>query len=268
MKYYLLGSCLVLTLLLSGCATYTSVDTTNLASIESLTVDNAPVSDADYVANIRYQAIQETATSFGAQAGLSWQANNIDQNLTKQAALLDQTYNFNALMLDNNVLPPVLEQGDQLLNLADSQSIRIADKTYKIVSQARFVTTPPNWREYIWMNYPKPEVPDRTLLPKNAQEQQVWVKYIHLGWKQGITQANTIYADNLARLQRDFQGMILYKELLAKNMVSKPFVASSNLGVTANDDDSQLYINDKVLRITALPKLDPNSKNWRAVITP
>lgn len=254
--------------LLAGCLEQPAqVDTTNLNDIERLTVADAPSTAASTIGNIRLQAIKETALSFGAQAGLALRAQQINKVLKSNTYQLDRTFNFRELLLNHNVLPPVLVQGDQLLNLATPDSIRVADKTYKIVAQAHFVTAPPNWRQYLFMNYKKPSVPDKTLLPRTPEEQQVWIKYIRQGWKNGLAQAKTIYLANLSRLERDYKGMVLYRELLAKNMVSKPYVATTALGVTSADHNSQLYINDKVLRITALPHLNPNSNQWRALIT-
>ena len=60
-------------------------------------------------------------------------------------------------------------------------------------------------------------------------------------------------------------GMILYRRLLTLHMVSAPFVASADLGVTGNA--THLRINDQVLRITAQSALQPNAKKWRPVIT-
>ena len=124
-----------------------------------------------------------------------------------------------------------------------------------------------DWQDYLITHFPAPEVPDKTLLPHNKGEQKVWAIYIQQGLEEGIQQANDIYAANVARLQRDYNGMILYRQLLAEHMVSAPYVAQSNLGVTTNSQDTQLYINDQVLRITTLPRLNPNAHDWQPVVT-
>ena len=49
------------------------------------------------------------------------------------------------------------------------------------------------------------------------------------------------------------------------NMVSPPFVSHTDLGVTG--DENEIHIDDRVLRITALPGLNTNSKEWRAPVT-
>ncbi|MCW5589619.1 MAG: type IV secretory system conjugative DNA transfer family protein [Legionellales bacterium] len=81
---------------------------------------------------------------------------------------------------------------------------------------------------------------------------------------QGIKQANMIYNDNLNRLQRDYRGMVLYRKLLAENMVSLPYVAQTDLGIT--NENGEMRVNDQVLRITALPNLQSNSQTWNPVI--
>ena len=88
--------------------------------------------------------------------------------------------------------------------------------------------------------------------------------YTAKGWKNGVDQANVILEENIARVKEDFGGIILYRKLLAMNMVSPPFVSHTDLGVTG--DASEMRIDDKVLRITALPVLNLNSSEWRAAV--
>lgn len=213
---------------------------------------------------IREQALRETALSLGAQAALASRAKSIDDQLVKQARHLDAIFDFNSLILDNNILPPVLVQGNNSLNLADTQTIRISDRTYKLIKQARFMTTPPNWRQYLWLDYQKPEAPHVTLLPNSKEEREIWCYYTEKGWQNGLEQADIILAENVARIKEDFTGMILYRKLLAMNMVSPPYVSHLDLGVTG--DGNELHIDDQVLRITALPALNVNSNEWRAAV--
>jgi len=213
---------------------------------------------------IRIQALNEAGMAIGAQGALAYRSEQIDAILTKDENLLDQAFNFNALMLPNNVLPPVLVEGDHTLNLADSKTIRIADQTYKIEQQARFATTSPSWHDYLWMDFKKPEKPDNSLLPKNKSELKIWQAAVTDGWKKGVGQANSIFAENVARLKRDYEGMALYKKLVNQNMASTPYVATMSLGVTG--DGQQIAINDKVKRITALPQLNPDATNWKPAV--
>ncbi|HLD17000.1 MAG TPA: type IV secretion system DotC family protein [Coxiellaceae bacterium] len=213
---------------------------------------------------IRLEALKVTATSLGAQGALAWRAWHINQALTKQAPYLDRVFDFNQLLIGNNVMPPILVKADHSLNLADNDTIRFADKTYEILKPARFVTTPPTWRTYLWMNYKKPDFPDNTLLPRDQVESTAWNNFLKEGWKHGLQQANGIFAANLSGLKRDYLGMVIYRDLLAQNMISAPYIAKANLGVTG--DTQQLRINDQIMRITAHSALQPDSSQWEAVI--
>lgn len=213
---------------------------------------------------IRESALRETALTLGAQAALAYRAKEIDEELVKQTRYLDTVFDFNALVLENNVLPPVLVEGRNELNLADSNTIRVSNRTYKVYKQARFITAVPNWREYLWMDYTPPETPHASLLPVTRDEQHIWADAIASGWEKGSEQANTILEESIARIKEDFNGMILYRKLLAMNMVSPPFVSQSDLGVTGDGDE--IHIDDRVLRITALPALNTNPGEWHAAI--
>jgi defect in organelle trafficking protein DotC len=239
-------------------------DTNSLAGLQAMSNKAGKSRSKAAIGKIREMGLRETALSVGAQAGLAWRANVIDQALTKQARNLDAVYDFNSLILEHNILPPVLLEGRNTLNLADTQTIRISDRTYKVAKQARFITTPPNWRQYIWMDYQKPEYPDKSLLPKTRLERKIWCRYVAKGWNNGIEQANTILEESVARIKEDYTGMILYRKLLAMNMVSPPYVSHTDLGVTG--DESEIHIDDRVLRITALPALNVNSNEWRAAV--
>jgi defect-in-organelle-trafficking protein DotC len=258
-------------LLLSACASrqptmdLSTVDTTNFQQLENVYAKSRTHDmKQNTLSDLRIKALQDIAMTIGAQSGLAWSSGQINMRLEKDSKYLGSIYNFYALVLDHGVMPPVLEVGDNSLNLANHNNIRVADRTYKIVKQAEFTTTPPNWREYIWLNYTKPTLPDSTLLPKTAEERAIWRRGIKVGWEKGIVQAYSIFQQNLARLKRDYKGMLLYRKLLLEKMISPPFVARTELGITG--DGTDMRVNDQVLRIVELPQLQTNSKNWNAIV--
>lgn len=261
-------SILLVTLLISACASTKNRqigDTDSLAGLQAMTnTKTATARGMPTTGKIREMALRETALSVGAQSGLAWRAKYIDDQLVKQTRNLDAIYDFKSLVLEHNVLPPVLLEGRNTLNLADTQTIRVSDRTYKVAKQAHFITTPPDWRQYLWMDYKQPEYPHISLLPKTKEERQTWKTYVEKGWDNGVEQANTILEESIARIREDFTGMILYRKLLAMNMVSPPYVSNTELGVTGDGDE--IHIDDRVLRITALPALNINSEEWRAAV--
>lgn len=258
--------------LMTACQTkHTVVDVTNLNDLENIPSEEGTIPSAEPIpkpqpseSSIRLRAVGDAALTLGAQGGLAWASKQINVRIKEDKWHLDTIYNFNGMMLSHGVIPPILVQGDNSLNLADPNTIRIADRTYKIIAQARFATTPPNWREYLWMNYPEPTIPHRVLLPHTKLEREIWKKNVRLGWEKGVQQAFSIYRQDLARLKRDYQGMILYRKLLQARMVSPPFVSKTELGVTGTGED--MRVNDQVLRITELPQLQTDSKTWKAIV--
>lgn len=246
---------LILAVFLAGCTN--SADKAQQSKIPAFTA--TPTYQENH---IRVAVIKDTARSVGAQAALANSSKELDQLLDSQKQALSKIFDFQAMMLSHNVMPPVLVESDNSLNLDSNTSIRLADRIYKIENPARFVTTIPSWRDYLWMNYQPPEAPDSSLLPKTNQERDLWNKYIIVGWNEGIQQAQDIFAINLNRLHRDYKGMILYRKLLAQNIVTPPYVSKADLGITG--DGQNLRINDQVLRITAVSELQPNSKSWKA----
>ncbi|MCS5711132.1 type IV secretory system conjugative DNA transfer family protein [Candidatus Berkiella aquae] len=215
---------------------------------------------------LRYQSIREAALSTGARAGLAWRAKQINAITYRHERQLDLIYNFHAMLLDHSVLPPILIEGRHALDQTSDELLRVSDRAYTILAQARFVTMPPTWREYLLLSYKDPDIPDRSLLPRTDSEKEVWDRYIDEGWQAGITQADVIFAENLGRLKRDYEGMVRYRSLLAQNMVSLPYVSQINLGITGGD--SQMAINDRVLKITALPQFNTAGNEWTTQITP
>ncbi len=248
---------------LSGCRRPTKNAAPNdMSALQKLSMGSSKTK----MGAIRIQALRDTALSVGARGGLAWRAAQMNTVLLRHENMLYRLFNFNAMLLDKNVLPPVLTEGRNTLSLGGNDTIRIADRTYQILHQAKFVTAPPSWREYLWLNFAPPENPDRTLLPKTREESIIWKKYIEDGWRAGIQQAELIFKENIGRLKRDYEGMIRYRTLLAQNMVSPPFVAELEMGITGGGSD--LTINDRVLRITAFPTLQNNGQAWKTEIIP
>lgn len=272
MRNSITNTIVLLTFILTGCASTTSSRYGQTTYVENLSQIQSMSNKKGFKGKfktkgpnkIREAALKETALSLGAQAGLAVRAKTIDDELLKHTRLLEHIFDFKSLVLEHNVLPPVLLEGRNTLNLADLQTIRVSNRMYRVYKQAHFITTPPNWREYLWMDYQPPELPHASLLPTTKDEKIIWQYYAAKGWEKGIEQANTILEESIARIKEDFNGMILYRKLLAMNIVSPPFVSNTDLGVTGDGDE--IHIDDRVLRITALPALNTNANEWHAAV--
>jgi defect-in-organelle-trafficking protein DotC len=246
----------------SGCSSTPKMPPLDVGFVSTQSLEQA--SEASQLSLMRKESIRTTAAQLGTQGGLAWRAAHINESLEQQSKLLDQVFNFQQILLEHNVLPPVLAQTSDTINLADDNTIRLADHTYSILKPAKFVTVPPTWRDYLWMSYTKPSAPASNLLPTTVLEADYWNQFFKEGWKQGLIQANDIFAQNLSQLKQDYQGMVLYRKLLSMHVVSAPFVSQADLGITG--DSHNMRIGDRVLRITSQSELQQPS-NWKPVIT-
>lgn len=218
---------------------------------------------------LRQIALKEAALSYGARSALARRTYEMAQILNQNQPLLDTIYNFAALLLANNVMPPVLSTARSTLKQSDANTLRVADAVYQIERQAQFVTTPKHWRDYLMHDFRSPVTPPTPLLlPKNKVETDLWQHSLAEGWELGKQQAEQIFQQSLARLERDYTGMILYRSLLAQRMISAPYVAEANLGVTGSRDGKVMQLNDRVLRITAKPAFAFHAASWqpRAIV--
>lgn len=237
----------------------------SLTDLQDLSSNSGYYSTAVSYTNIREQALQEAALALGTQGGLAYEAGQINTVVNQNAAMLDRIFDFNQVMYEDNVMPPILNTANNLVNINPAgDTIRIAGVTYTILAPARFVTVPPTWRDYIWLNYPPPDLPDKSLLPENKTEEAFWQQTIAQGWQQGLAQAMSIFTINLNLLVQSFNGMVLYKELLEQNMVSPYAVDRTEQGITGNG--KHMVIDDQTLQLTTQPELLYNgSSRWQAL---
>lgn len=224
--------------------------------------------------NLRAKAQREAALSYGARSGLLRRTFEIRATLEKTAPKLDAVWNFTPLLLTDFqvgekaesrgrlIVPPVIVEAGRTMNKESDTLIRQRDKVMRIDQNVRFATVAPNWRTYLVRDLGESTaaLPHMTLLPRTSEEKAAWDKWVEEGFIAGRAQAEAIFEIDQARLERDFQGMIRYYELVDQKVVSLPYVATRNDGVTG--DANQLNVNDVTLMITVMPAFQSNPKGW------
>lgn len=214
----------------------------------------------------REQAILLEAMKFGSQSALYERSTKYQDLLEQNKHELSRIFNFSPLLLmGGRVVPPVISESDNLRMVEDRYTRRSVKKSYKIVEQARVVNTPLDWRTYLLFDVPKPIVPSRYALPikGNTREEQIWSNGVAQGWEAGLKQANDIMLQSIRTIERDYVGMIRFKLMLAKGMVTSPIPANTKLGVTGDIDT--LNIGESVFEIIEAPKFNKNSESWTAL---
>ncbi len=214
--------------------------------------------------NIRLDSIYMEALKYGAQSGLYYRSTELNRFIENYQAEFSQTFNFTPLLLANGkVVPAVIVESKNNVQNQNKYTLRMTDRSYKIDQQVRVTNTPLTWREYLRLEGSSPILPDDILLPLNPKEDHYWKMGVAKGWETGVSQANSIYLENLRRLERDYVGMVRYHLMLKRGLVNSPVTSTVKLGVTGTDED--MNVNEVVFNIDKAVTFNKNSETWRAL---
>ncbi len=220
----------------------------------------------DISIDIRLEALKEAAISFGARGGLAKRTFEIRKEIDARARYLDKVFNFAQLLVSAPsgflIEPPIVtESMNAMLIDIDGQTAAVSDKIYNIIRNARIVSAPRTWRQYLEREWGEVRPPPDILTPQNKEERKTWAEYVKKGWAQGVQQADDIFKDDLAKLESDFQGMIRYRMLLAQGMISPPYALQVDRGVTGGGDE--MRVGDRAVQITGIPELMTGADTWK-----
>lgn len=179
--------------------------------------------------NIRAQYIKETAFRLGIQSGAKWRNEQIQAALEKRSFALDSIFSFRLLLINGRVLPPVIVQSETALSVEANKAVQTGT-SYKIIKEAKFVSSPPSWRDYMFQTFSVQEV-SPVMLPRKKTEVAIWESAILDGWEIGSKQADRIYDINIRKLTRDMRGIILFKLLAGQGFVSLPKINESRFAI-------------------------------------
>jgi defect-in-organelle-trafficking protein DotC len=216
--------------------------------------------------DIRIEAQKEAAYSYGARGGLAWRTWHIRNEMESRARYLDKVFDFRQLLIPAPsgllIEPPVISEAMDA-TLIDSRGMEaaVADRVLNIGQNARIVSVPRTWRVYLEREWGEIDPPPDILLPENPEERKAWEENVKRGWEMGVSQADDIFQADLNRLVADYQGMIRYRSLLARGMVTPPYALQVDRGVTGGGDN--MRIGDRALSLTELPKLQTGYQEWQ-----
>lgn len=224
-------------------------------------------SDVTAPGHLRQMAVREAAVSLGMRGGLAHRSWELQQQLAAREGELSRTFSFSTLLIAGpmgmTIEPPVLtEERDARRVEENGARAAVARRRFRILQPARFVATPRSWRTYLIYD-PGPVDPINPLLAPQSGEHDEWARAVAEGWKDGVRQADEIFAVRLSDLETDFAGMLLYRQLLVQGLVTAPVSASNNRGVTS--DGTEMLIDDTVLTISGPAVFQARADRWRAL---
>jgi defect-in-organelle-trafficking protein DotC len=216
--------------------------------------------------DIRAESMKEAAISYGARGGLSWQTYHIRLQMDRRAAYMDKVFDFRRLLVPAPsglmIEPPIVSESENNMIIeTDGQQAAVNDRMYNIMMNARIVSAPRLWRNYLEREWDAVEPPPDILLPETKEDREKWEEFVRIGWDQGVEQANEIFQEDLNLMLSDFRGMVRYRKLLAQGMISPPYALQVDRGVTGGGD--QMRIGDRAIQITGKPELIPGFDQWQ-----
>lgn len=224
-----------------------------------------------HISPVRKAALQAAARTLGAQTGLVERAHEIGRAIDAKSAMLGQTFRFGDLVIGAGVLPPVIVKTVRPSAVTDD-ALRIAGSLYKLVQPARFFSGAPSWRDWLLLGLPvdapMPDAPTNPqLLPQNDKERAYWDEEVKQAYLGGRAQAQQIFEDNLAQLERVYLGMRTFYDLYKRHMVTAPIIAKSQ-EILTHDDPNTIIVGDTLFRITVPAKFTTDPDNWVALAAP
>lgn len=221
--------------------------------------------DEDMTGEMRRKAIREAAFGMAAQTALAWRYDKLLHFTKSQEGTLDRIANFAPFIADKHMLlPSVTEVRDRYELARDDQKLRTVTIQYRIDDPPKAITQAPTWRDYLWREFPFPEDPHPTLLPRNEREVLLWRAAVENGWRSGLEQAHLSWTDNLNTLVKDIRGRITYRILEARGIVQRPVMVGTQPELTTSSDGRVLNAGDTIYSV-AVPMAFKSQNHWDAL---
>ena len=236
------------------------------SSPDQIKVTAGRPAEASSVNSMRHKAVTEGAQSYGAQMGYARRSWEIMNRLQDRSGVLSQVFDFNRVVARAPVgagviVPPVVSTSTRAFTVdAYGQEAAVADAYLTITRAGRIAAIAPTWRDYLVINAAVPSEPAKSLLPATKDEVAVFEKAKNEGWQAGVKQAEDEFSERLARLQRDYHGMLQYRQLVANGMMDRMVLANADFGVTANE--REMRIGSKAVKITSEAEFNAQPSTW------
>ena len=237
-------------------------------ALEDLLAFEPPsATETTFAGEKRRAAMRAAALAFGAQAGLARRGREIAGLLEHHADRLSAVYRFRALTLRSHgftVMPPVLAETARAFRLGrDGTRAATAARVLRILEPERIVSAPPHWRDFLLRAWPEPAPPASVLFPRDAEETALWRGWLRDGWARGTALAEDVFAADLDRLNRAFEGLVRWRHAHLARMVSAPALHADRAAVSGN---GRLMRIDETAAVLGEPaRFDLRPEEWRVL---
>ncbi|MDR2820404.1 MAG: type IV secretory system conjugative DNA transfer family protein [Desulfovibrio sp.] len=202
---------------------------------------------------MRPMAIREAAQLVTIQTAIAYRYKQLLAATEGYSAIMDAAFDFSPLVMTHGealIMPPLLTRAGASMRIEEPDTATASETSYELLAPAAYISTVPNWREFLMADaFPAPEKPNPAVMPKDDKERAIWRAAVREAWAQGLAEADQLYADNVARMTRQYRGVMLYHLLTAQHLLNRVNTASADLGLKISGN--KLNIGQKVYRITA-----------------
>ena len=187
------------------------------------------------VNNTRNKSIQLLALEYGFYYGYKNEVEKFQNSLNEMESALNQI-NFAYLLINNNMMPPVVVEGDSFYEQNNEFETKEIKKLFRIVKPAELVSNVPTWRDYILIqvNEIPPTIPNDFKL-ENSSEKSIWAEFAKKGIEAGAQHARDELDYQYALLIRDYKGMLLARHLNDLNIISFSKIDALDRGIVIED---------------------------------
>jgi len=183
---------------------------------------------------LRPQVQKDAAMSAAIKAGTRWRYERILEEAVKPyEPELDALFNFSPLLITEGAVtasPPVVARAGAALRITADGKVNVQKGSYKFMRSAAIVTRTPTWRDYLYFDPGPTDEIHISILPADGQEASRWRLWVNEGWELGVEQAEALFSSNVARLVRDYKGMLTYYGLWSVGMIEKPVIKETRTG--------------------------------------
>lgn len=220
----------------------------------------------DHVEQIKpqYDELKYWALRYGMYFGYEAEMSQIRNDIEGKAELLNKVYNFRNLIIEDNLLPPVIIKGYNFYERNGDLTTE-SSEIYRIRRQASYAYNSPTWRDYLYFGpgeFSKP-VLNPGIKPKDDEAKAIWEASVQKGYEKGVSHAREVFQYKMSELTEDFQGMILAHHLYKLNMLDVSRIVKMEKGTVVSEEG--ININEVVTRMENNDRFKP-IESWQPMI--
>ncbi|MBO4368499.1 MAG: type IV secretory system conjugative DNA transfer family protein [Desulfovibrio sp.] len=224
------------------------VDTDEKKALQHCVSQSLHVSEKKAVAlsSEREKSLWQAAKVYGFQRGFQWHYEAILRAVRARADRFAMIFDFEKLLIDGRVLPPVILSEGPVTSVPSDTFARRVEARYRIVKKARIVSMAPRFDSYLHADTVVLQ-PNPAFQPKNRKERALWEEAVRDGWEEGERHARNYFDEAMQRLTTEFRGILLCKRLTKLGLVSLPLLDHEHVGIEVGND--LLSMNQDIFRL-------------------